>query len=111
MIIKQITVNNKIFRITINEQIIEYINNLKSLYNAAYEDSEIFDQTSSEISNIVKNISEMITPTPTDNDLDGLIQEIITFVDAATAELNELKTGSAKPKKTTRKTTKYKKRK
>ena len=111
MIIKQITVNNKIFRITITEQVIEYINNLKSLYNAAYDDSEVFDQTSSEISSIVKNISEMISPIPTDNDLDGLIQEIITSVDAETAELNELKTAHTKSKKTIRKTNKRKKNK
>jgi len=109
VITKQITVNNKIFRITITEQIIEYVNNLKSLYNIAYEDSEIFDQTSSEISNIVNNISEMITPKPTDSDLDGLIQEIITSVDAETAELNELKTEYTKSKKITRK--KYRRKK
>ncbi|MCY3854016.1 MAG: hypothetical protein OXF28_00630 [Thaumarchaeota archaeon] len=109
MITKQFTINNKIFIVAITEQIIEYINSLKSLYNVSYEDTESFDQTSSEISNIVKNISEMITPIPADNDLDGLIQELITSVDAKTAELNELQTEYNKTKTKRKRTKKQKK--
>ncbi len=92
MITKNITVNGKNFRVIITEQIIQHVNNLKSLYNVSYEDSESFDHVSSEISNTINRIAETVEPHASDSDLDGVIQKIILITDTKTTELNKLKT-------------------
>lgn len=81
VITKQIKTNGKSYSITITDQVIQNVNNLKSLYETVYEDAESFDQVSSEISNTINNIAEIIEPKVSDSDLDGLIQEIIKIVD------------------------------
>ena len=47
MITKDIKVNGTEFRVTLTDSIISQVNSLKSLYNQAYEDPEIFEQISS----------------------------------------------------------------
>ncbi len=46
MITKEILINGKNFRLTLTDTIINQVNNLKSLYNTAYEDPESFEQVS-----------------------------------------------------------------
>ncbi len=89
MITKQIEVNGKKFRITLTDQVIIHVNNLKSLYAVAYEDPEGFEQVSSEISSAIREISTAVEPEATDGDLDGLIQEIIRVVDSKAAEMEQ----------------------
>ncbi len=90
MITKEILINGKNFRLTLTDTIINQVNNLKSLYNTAYEDPESFEQLSSEISNIINTISNAAEPKANDSQLDGLIQEIIKTVDAKAAEIEKI---------------------
>ena len=89
MITKDIKVNGTEFRVTLTDSIISQVNNLKSLYNQAYEDPEIFEQISSEISDTIQTISNASEPKAKDSDLDGLIQEIIKIVDSNTAAVEK----------------------
>ena len=89
MITKDIKVNVTEFCVTLTDSIISQVNNLKSLYNQAYEDPEIFEQISSEISDTIQTISSASEPKAKDSDLDGLIQEIIKIVDSNTAAVEK----------------------
>jgi len=100
MITKEIVVNGTKFRLTITDQIASQVNNLKSLYNEAYEDPESFDQVSAEISSTINEIANSVEPHASDSDLDGLIQEIIKVVDDKAAEVEkELRNKNTKPEK------------
>ena len=105
MITKEIEVNGTDFRITLTDQIINQVNSLKSLYSAAYEDPESFEQVSAEISNTINDIADSVEPRASDSDLDGLIQEIIKVVDDKEAEIEkELQKKETKVQKDTIKT-------
>jgi archaellum component FlaC len=101
---KLVDVNGTEYRIIITEQVIGNVNNLKNLYNAAYEDPESFEDVSAEISNTINEIADTVEPKAEDSDLDGLIQEIIQAVDNKAKEIE--KELEAKPKKSTRKKSK-----
>ncbi len=98
---KQVDVNGTEYRIILTEQVIGHVNNLKDLYNVAYEDPESFEDVSAEISSTITEISSTVEPQAEDSDLDGLIQEIIKAVDNKAAEIE--KELEAKPKKITKK--------
>ena len=89
MITKEININGEKFLLTLTDQIINQVNNLKSLYNAAYEDPESFEQVSTEISSTIQEISNSVQPKPSDSHLDNLIQQIIKTVDDKTEETNK----------------------
>jgi len=107
MITKMIEVNGTEFRLTLTDQIISHVNNLKNLYNAAYEDPESFEEVSAEISSTINEIATAVEPEASDSDLDGLIQEIIKVVDSKAAEMEQELEG--KPDKHTTKKHKSKK--
>ena len=46
---KEFEVNGTDYKIVLTDQVIGHVNNLKTLYNAAYEDPESFEDVSSEI--------------------------------------------------------------
>jgi hypothetical protein len=102
MITKEIQVNGTVFRLTLTDPIISQVKNLKSLYNTAYEDPESFEQLSTEISNVIQEISTAIEPKADDTHLDSLIQEIIKTVDDKTAEIKNTSSEKIR-RKTTRK--------
>ena len=106
MITKQISVNGTDFRLTLTDQVINQVNSLKSLYSAAYEDPESFEQVSSEISSTINDIAEAVEPPASDSDLDGLIQEIIKVVDDKAAEVEKELKAKDQPEKKTRKKSK-----
>ena len=81
MITKEIEINGEKFRVVLTDQIIHQVNNLKSLYNTAYDDPESFEQVSAEISSIIQEISNAVEPKPSDSHLDNLIQQVIKIVD------------------------------
>ena len=89
MITKEIDINGEKFLLTLTDQIINQVNNLKSLYNAAYDDPESFEQISAEISSTIQEISNAVEPKPSGNHLDNLIQQIIKTVDDKTEEANK----------------------
>ena len=102
MITKEIEIDGEKFRLTLTDQIINHVNNLKSLYNTAYEDSESFEQVSAEISSAIQEISKAVEPKPNDSHLDNLIQQIIKTVDDKKEETD--KQSKDKPiKKTSKK--------
>ena len=98
---KEVDVNGTEYRIILTDQVIGHVNNLKNLYNAAYEDPESFEDVSAEISNTINEIASTVEPEADDSDLDGLIQEIIKAVDNKAAEIE--KELEAKPKKSAKK--------
>ena len=57
---KEFDVNGTDYKIVLTEQVIGHVNNLKNLYNAAYEDPESFDQVSTEISNTINDIASAV---------------------------------------------------
>ena len=105
MLTHEIEVNETKYTIVITDQIVNQVNNLKSLYNVAYEDPESFEQVSAQISSAIQDIASSVTPAANDNHLDGLIQEIIKIVDNQSAEVE--KQSKEKPKKKSKKTKKF----
>ena len=96
---KEFDVNGTDYTVTITEQVIGHVNNLKNLYNAAYEDPESFEDVSSEISSTITDIASTVEPEVEDSDLDGLIQEIIKAVDNKAAEIEKELAAKDKPVK------------
>jgi len=89
MLTHEIEVNETKYTIVITAQIVNQVNNLKSLYNAAYEDPESFEHVSAQISDAIQEITNSVKPTANDNHLDGLIQEIIKIVNNQAAEVEK----------------------
>ncbi len=96
---KEFDVNGTNYKITITEQVIGHVNNLKSLYSAAYEDPESFEDVSSEISSTITDIASTVQPEVQDSDLDGLIQEIIKAVENKAAQIEKELSTKEKPAK------------
>ena len=95
------------FQLTLTDQIINQVNNLKTLYSAAYDDPESFEQVSAEISSTIQEISNAVEPKPDSSHLDDLIQQIIKTVDDKIQETNmqsEDKPTTKKSKKKSKKT-------
>tara|TARA_Y100000310_G_scaffold79692_1_gene76375 strand:+ start:153 stop:479 length:327 start_codon:yes stop_codon:yes gene_type:complete len=107
MLTHEIEVNETKYTIIITDQIVNQVNNLKSLYNVAYEDPESFEQISAQISSAIQEITSSVTPAANDNHLDGLIQEIIKIIDNQAVEVE--KQSKEKPKKKVTKSKKAKK--
>lgn len=89
MIVKEVDINGSSYKFTLTDQILGHVNRLKELYNLAYDDPEGFEQISSEIAGTVSEIAVSIEPPASDNDLDGVIQEIIRTVDNRKAEMDK----------------------
>ena len=96
---KEFDVNGTDYTITITEQVIGNVNNLKNLYNAAYEDPESFEDVSAEISSTITEIASTVEPEVDSSDLDGLIQEIIKAVDNKAAQIEKELSSKEKPTK------------
>jgi len=96
---KEFEVNGTDYKVVLTDNVIGHVNNLKDLYNAAYEDPESFEDVSAEISSTINEIASNVEPQAEDSDLDGLIQEIIKAVDSKAAAIkNELEV-KEKPRK------------
>ena len=96
---KEFEVNGTDYRVVLTDQVIGQVNNLKNLYNTAYEDPESFEDVSAEISTTINEIASTVEPPAEDSDLDGLIQEIIKAVDAKAQEIEKELESKDKPKK------------
>ena len=107
MITKEIEMDGEKFQLVLTDQIIHQVNNLKSLYNTAYDDPESFEQVSAEISSIIQEISNAVEPKPGDSNLDNLIQQVIKIVD----DKNEETDKQSKEKPVTKKSKKTKSKK
>ncbi len=96
---KEFEVNGTDYKMVLTDQIIGHVNNLKNLYNVAYEDPESFEDVSAEISSTINEIASNVEPQAEDSDLDGLIQEIIKAVEGKAAEIEKELEGKEKPRK------------
>jgi len=96
---KEFAVNGTDYKVVLTDQVIGQVNNLKNLYNVAYEDPESFEDVSAEISSTINEIASNVEPQAEDSDLDGLIQEIIKAVDNKAAEIEKELEGKEKPRK------------
>ncbi len=96
---KEFEVNGTDYKVVLTDQVIGQVNNLKDLYNAAYEDPESFEDVSAEISSTINEIASNVEPPAEDSDLDGLIQEIIKAVDTKASEIEKELQEKEKPKK------------
>ena len=96
---KEFQVNGTDYKVVLTDQVIGHVNNLKDLYNTAYEDPESFEDVSAEISSTINEIANNVEPQAEDSDLDGLIQEIIKAVDNKAAEIVKELEGKEKPRK------------
>ena len=111
MITKDIDVNGEKFRVMLTDQAINYVNNLKSLYDAAYEDPESFEQISAEISSAIQEISKSVEPKPSDMHLDNLIQQIIKTVNDKNDEADKQSKDKPVTRKAKKRTKKIKSKK
>ena len=107
MITKEIEINGSKFKITLTDQVISQVDNLKSLYATAAEDPEIFEDINSQISTTINEIASSVTPEISDSYLDGLIQEVFKAVEDKKSEVE--KQIKDKDSKITRKKLKEKK--
>ena len=96
---KEFEVNGTDYKVVLTDQVIGQVNNLKELYNAAYEDPESFEDVSAEISSTINEIASNVEPPAEDSDLDGLIQEIIKAVENKAAQIAKELGEKEKPKK------------
>ena len=111
MITKEIDIDGDKFQLTLTDHIISQVNNLKSLYNTAYDDPESFEQVSAEISSIIQEISNAVEPKPGDNHLDNLIQQVIKIVDDKKEETDNQSKEKPVTKKSAKKNKKTKSKK
>ena len=111
MIIKEIDISGEKFRLMLTEQIINQVNNLKTLYSAAYDDTESFEHVSAEISSTIQEISNAVEPKPDSSHLDDLIQQVIKTVDDKAQEADMQSEDKPITKKTKKKSKKTKSKK
>jgi hypothetical protein len=91
MIIQEITLSGKKYRLTLTDQLLSDVRRLKALYNAAYEDPESFEEVSSAISDTINQIASAVEPAVSDSDLDALIQAVMKAVDERSKETEAAK--------------------
>tara|TARA_B100000029_G_scaffold162795_1_gene158849 strand:+ start:829 stop:1155 length:327 start_codon:yes stop_codon:yes gene_type:complete len=89
MITKEIEINGSKFNITLTDQVISQVDNLKSLYQQQAEDPEIFEEINSQISSTINDIAGSVTPEISDSYLDGLIQEVFKAVEDKKSEVEK----------------------
>ena len=99
MIIQEIMLNGKKYRLTLTDQVLSDVRRLKALYNAAYEDPESFEEVSSAISDTINQIASAVEPSVSDSDLDGLIQSVMKAVDEKSKETEEARAKHAAEEK------------
>ena len=100
---REVEVNGTDYKIVLTDQVVNHVNTLKNLYNAAYEDPESFEDVSADISNTINEIASTVEPEADDSDLDGLIQEIIKAVDSKAEEIEKVLQEKEKPGKKSKK--------
>jgi hypothetical protein len=75
---KNITVNNREYVITLNDQTQLNAMRLRRLYQESYSDLDSFGEVSSEISTTINNLlKRSVTPEVLEEDMDGTIQQIL----------------------------------
>tara|TARA_B100001750_G_scaffold190497_1_gene160660 strand:- start:720 stop:1031 length:312 start_codon:yes stop_codon:yes gene_type:complete len=89
MITKEIVVNDTKFKVTLTDQVINQVDNLKSLYATVSDDPENFEHVSSQISSVINDIATAVQPEVSDSYLDGVIQEVFKAVEDKKSEVDK----------------------
>ena len=83
--VKNITVNNREYAITLNDQTQLNAMKLRRLYQESYSDMDSFDEVSSEISTTINSLlKRSVTPEVLEEDMDGTIQQILKMYEKKT---------------------------
>ena len=86
---KEIVVKDTTFKVTLTDQVISQVDNLRSLYATVSDDPENFEQVSSQISSVINDIATAVQPEVSDSYLDGVIQEVFKAVEDKKTELDK----------------------
>jgi hypothetical protein len=82
---KNITVNNREYAITLNDQTQLNAMKLRRLYQQSYSDMDSFDEVSSEISTTINSLlKRSVSPEVLEEDMDGTIQQILKMYEKKT---------------------------
>ena len=83
--VKNITVNNREYAITLNDQTQLNAMKLRRLYQQSYSDMDSFDEVSTEISSTINNLlKRSVSPEVLEEDMDGTIQQILKMYEKKT---------------------------
>ncbi|MGE5705224.1 MAG: hypothetical protein ACM3XP_00720 [Nitrososphaerales archaeon] len=83
--VKNITVNNREYAITLNDQTQLNAMKLRRLYQQSYSDMDSFDEVSTEISTTINSLlKRSVSPEVLEEDMDGTIQQILKMYEKKT---------------------------
>lgn len=83
----ELQIRNRKYTIVMNDKTNMILMKLKRLYSTSYEDIDSFDEISNAISDSINELKKhAITPEPTDEDLDKIIQELFKFAEKRVKE-------------------------
>ncbi len=78
----EIQIKGKKYTITLNDRTNLMIMRLRRLYSTSYRDVESFDEISTAISDTINELKKhAITPEPSDEDLDKIVQELFKLAE------------------------------
>lgn len=84
MLNEKIKVNNRSYNVSLNDQTQMYAMKLRRLYQQSYSDVDSFDEVSSEISSTINNLlKHAVSPEVREDDMDGVIQQLLKMYERA----------------------------
>ena len=97
MIEENIKVNSRTYKVTVNERTQMYAAHLRKLYQQTYTDMDSYDEVSSETSTTVNNLlNHAVFPDVREEDMDGVIQQILKIFDKLIQKTEKRKLRSSK---------------
>ena len=97
MIEENIKVNSRTYKVTVNERTQMYAACLRKLYQQTYTDMDSYDEVSSETSTTVNNLlNHAVFPDVREEDMDGVIQQILKIFDKLIQKTEKRKLRSSK---------------
>ena len=97
MIEENIKVNSRTYKVTVNERTQMYAARLRKLYQQTYTDMDSYDEVSSETSTNVNNLlNHAVFPDVREEDMDGVIQQILKIFDKLIQKTEKRKLRSSK---------------
>lgn len=86
-------VNSRTYRVTVNERTQMYAARLRKLYQQTYTDVDSFDEVCSETSSTVSNLlNHAVFPDVREEDMDGVIQQVLKIFDKPVQKTEKRKT-------------------
>ncbi|MGA7900765.1 MAG: hypothetical protein WCA39_18110 [Nitrososphaeraceae archaeon] len=89
--------NSRTYKVTVNERTQMYAARLRKLYQQTYTDMDSYDEVSSETSTTVNNLlNHAVFPDVREEDMDGVIQQILKIFDKLIQKTEKRKLRSSK---------------